>query len=67
MAGLVMVGFIRGGGVDVGEDALCAVERGPQELVCTDWRGDTDEAGSTSLPTSELVSIRRPLIEAAEQ
>jgi len=38
-----------------------------EDLVCIDWRGDTDEAGSTSLPTSELVSIRRPLIEAAEQ
>jgi len=38
-----------------------------EDLVCIDWRGDTDEAGSTSLPISELVSIRRPLIEAAEQ
>jgi len=38
-----------------------------EDLVCIDWRGDTDEAGSTSLPTSELVSIRRPLVEAAEQ
>jgi S-DNA-T family DNA segregation ATPase FtsK/SpoIIIE len=38
-----------------------------EDLVCIDWRGDADEAGSTSLPTSDLVSIRRPLVDVAEQ
>lgn len=38
-----------------------------EDLVCIDWRGDTDEAGSTSIPSAEHVSIRRPLTESAEQ
>lgn len=38
-----------------------------EEVVCIDWRGDTDEAGSTTMPTTELVAIRRPLAEESEQ